>query len=317
MAKDNTKKHRQAKKKASNKASAKVSNSNQQAAVAAVNEETPKQRALKPVSSRVPKVIASIPAALRKWNGWLSLVYALEGLAIVLLSKNVTVPLTVQYPSVDTLASEASGHQVISGAAHHLTDINLGWAVAVFLIIFAATRFVMGGLLRNPSEPNTSRGIASLRWVGFGMGGAVMVATIALLSGINQAYSLALLMLSVFVGCLLMLGTEVLVDNNQGIKTRFSKFMYNLAAACMAAPWVVFAITIIGALAWHGHISGYMYSVYGCTALLFFAILLAAKFRLNRQGRWADGLYTERGYTILEFLLASLLAWQIFVGALR
>jgi hypothetical protein len=157
----------------------------------------------------------------------------------------------------------------------------------------------------------------SLRWAGFGMGGAVMIATIALLSGITQLSSVLLLMASVLVGSSLMFAAEVVTTNNRGTKTRFANFMYVLAVCGLAAPWVIFATAIAGALIWNGHIDGYMYSVYACTGLLFLAMVLAANFRLKRQGRWADILYTERGFTILEFLMATLLAWQIFVGVLR
>jgi len=79
----------------------------------------------------------------------------------------------------------------------------------------------------------------------------------------------------------------------------------------------VFAVGAAGAALWNGHLPGYMYSIYGCVALLFFGTLLATYFFFARQGRWADPLYAERSYMLLEILTASFLAWQIFAGVLH
>jgi len=60
-----------------------------------------------------------------------------------------------------------------------------------------------------------------------------------------------------------------------------------------------------------------MYSIYGCVALLFLGTMLATYFYFARQGRWADPLYAERSFMLLEFLTASFLAWQVFAGVLH
>ncbi len=314
MAKDNSKKNKQTKKKAPRKvsSSSKVNDNKANSVQAAEPKWTPVVE-----TDTIQETAAPAANKFKRWNSWLAVVYALQGLAIVLFGTQVMMPIMVQYPSVDTLASQAAGQQVIGSAAHHLTDINLAWIVAIFLIVFAAVRFVMGGLLRTSGGPSTARGISCLHWGGFGMGGAVMMLAIALLSGIYQISSLLLLMGSVFAGSMLMLTAETLVINNSGVRTRLSKSMYWLAVGGIFAPWVIFATTLTGALTWNGYTAAYMYSIYACTFLLFVALALAVGFRMKGQGKWADAMYAERGYTLLEFLAATLLAWQIFAGVLR
>jgi hypothetical protein len=45
--------------------------------------------------------------------------------------------------------------------------------------------------------------------------------------------------------------------------------------------------------------------------------MLATHYRLKRQGKWADGLYSERGYMLLTVVTVTLLSWVIVVGALK
>jgi hypothetical protein len=43
---------------------------------------------------------------------------------------------------------------------------------------------------------------------------------------------------------------------------------------------------------------------------------LATHFRIRSKGRWADGYYTEGAFMTLGFVAMSVVAWQIFAGAL-
>jgi hypothetical protein len=45
-----------------------------------------------------------------------------------------------------------------------------------------------------------------------------------------------------------------------------------------------------------------------------FAIVQWLQYRA--KGKWADYLYGERRYIVLSFVAKSLLAWQVFAGAL-
>ena len=254
---------------------------------------------------------------LKKWNYWLAALYAAQAVAIVALGSKAAAPITVQYPSVDTLASEAAGHQVISGAFRQLFSMEFGWMVATFLIVFATLRYMAGRKTRVQDQPGADRATSAMRWLSFGLGGGLVVATIALLSGIYELGTLLLLFASTVVSCALAFAAEVVIDKNKGMWTRLARLLGNLSVVGLVVPWVVFAMAAIGAAMWNGHLPMYMYSIYGCVALLFLGTMLATYFYFARQGRWADPLYAERSFMLLEFLTASFLAWQVFAGVLH
>jgi hypothetical protein len=323
MATEKTKQKSSVKKKTATTTAKTVGKAKSTAAVTKKNIVTPATEAIVKATDTVIQAKATSSKSieplsrLKKWNAWLAALYLLQGLVIVTLAAKVTAPVTANYQAVDTLASEANGHQVFALATRHLFDIQIAWVVAVFLIVMGVTHLLAASAFRPRFEAAVSRGVNELRWIGLGLAGGVMTVAIALLSGISQVSTLLLLFASVAAGSFLALGAEKAVANNGGKKTRFAHALCSLAAVGVLLSWLIFGGHLLGALIWDGTIPGYMYGLYACMALLLVALLLATHFRLKRQGRWADGVYTERGYMLLGFITASLLAWQIFAGVLQ
>jgi len=81
-------------------------------------------------------------------------------------------------------------------------------------------------------------------------------------------------------------------------------------------PWAVLALGALGAMLWNGHIPGNVYMMYATTLVLFGCWVLASHFRIIGRGRWTDVLYAEKMYMFLSLAVATVLAWQIFAGAL-
>jgi hypothetical protein len=269
-------------------------------------------------AAAVKPVTVSTPASkLARWYKWLGLIFFVEGLAVVVLNKAITAPITVQYPAVDALASESNGHQIIALASRHIADVHLGWVVALFLIVFAAISLALASAYRAYIEVSVKRGVNAFRWLALGVGGGLMVGAIALVSGVSSIALLLALFGATLLGSLLALAAETVVANNDGVKTRFAHVLCGLAVVSSLFPWVVFALGVVGAAMWGGHIPGYLYSIYACQFVLFIAMLLATHFRLKRQGKWADAAYTDRGFLLLTFIAATLLAAQIFAGVLK
>jgi hypothetical protein len=304
----------------SSSAKAKAKNVN---AAAKVKSEKPAVTAaadkpVKAVKSAPVKADANTPTGkLARWYKWLGFVLFVEGLAVVLLSKSVTAPITLQYPAVDTLASESNGHRMIGLASRHLADVHMGWVVATFLIVFATVSLMMATLYRKYLDVAAERGVNVFRSLAMGLGGGLMVAAIALVSGISSLAMLVTLFGATLFGALLGLGAEVLVARNGGVKPRLAHFLCGLGIVSALFPWVVFAANVLGANLWSGDIPSYLYSIYACQFVLFGSVLLATHYRLKRQGKWADALYTDRGFLLLSFIAATLLAAQIFVGVLK
>jgi hypothetical protein len=56
--------------------------------------------------------------------------------------------------------------------------------------------------------------------------------------------------------------------------------------------------------------------MYVTTLILFCCWLLAAHFRVTKRGKWVDTLYAEKMYMFLTLATGTVLAWQIFAGAI-
>ena len=50
--------------------------------------------------------------------------------------------------------------------------------------------------------------------------------------------------------------------------------------------------------------------------VLFFSFALNMALQYGRRGPWRDYLFAERSYLVLSLVAKSLLAWQVYAGAL-
>jgi len=233
--------------------------------------------------------------------------------AVVVAGNSASVPLTTQYLAKDVLGTEAAGgSEVLATATRHLADINVSWIVAKFLVVFAALFLLLATVWRKHYEAWLDQGVNKLRWVGFGLGAGSMAVAVAMLSGISDLGYLLLIFAS-----LAILGSLSTVVDLIGPGRRLRKYVIITALGAAALPAVAVGLTLAGALLYGGSLPPYMYFVYGSMLLFVTAFVLACILRLRRRGRWADTFFAERGFMLLGFAAAVVLALQIFAGALQ
>ncbi len=250
---------------------------------------------------------------LRNLSLRLGAVLLVLAIAIVIAGNSSTVPLTTQYLAKDVLATEAAGgKEVLATATRHLADINVSWLVAKFLVVFAALFILLPTVWRKHYEAWLDQGVNKLRWVGFGLGAGVAAAIITALSGISDIGYLLLIFAS-----LAILGSLATVVDLIGPGRKLRKYVAIAALGAAALPVVVIALTLGGTIVYGGNLPAYMYFIYGSMLLFTVAFALAYFLRLRRRGRWADSLFAERGFMLLGFTAAVILALQIFAGALQ
>ncbi|MBX6334065.1 heliorhodopsin HeR [Candidatus Saccharibacteria bacterium] len=250
---------------------------------------------------------------LRNLSLRLGAVLLVLAIAIVIAGNSSTVPLTTQYLAKDVLATEAAGgKEVLATATRHLADINVSWLVAKFLVVFAALFILLPTVWRKHYEAWLDQGVNKLRWVGFGLGAGVAAAIITALSGISDIGYLLLIFAS-----LAILGSLATVVDLIGPGRKLRKYVAITALGAAALPVVVIALTLGGTIVYGGNLPAYMYFIYGSMLLFTVAFALAYFLRLRRRGRWADSLFAERGFMLLGFTAAVILALQIFAGALQ
>lgn len=250
---------------------------------------------------------------LRAWNLRLGLVLVLLAVAVIVFGNSHSVPITTQYLAKDALATEAAhGQTVLATATRHLIDVRLSWIVAKSLLVFGAVFLLAASLVRGRYEAWLSRGVNKLRWVGLGLGGGVVVYTVALLSGVSDVSTLCLVYGSVVLAALLVAAVELL-----GAGRRLRRLLAAGALLAIFVPWLIFVRTLGAVPMWDGSLPVYMYFLYASLTLLLVATGLATYMRVTQKGKWASTLYTEKMFMGLTFLFALLPALQIFAGALQ
>jgi hypothetical protein len=251
---------------------------------------------------------------LRKMNLWLAVAFGLQAVAVVLFGGGKTVPVTSQFLSVDTLASESNGHQVLALATRHLFDVRLTVLAAIFLGLFALACLAIGTVARPLYEAQLQRGSNMARWIGFGLGASFIVVALAALAGVSDIATLMLMVALTVLGFSLAPLAEKFKRVRAG--TVVPHALCGAAVASAAAPWVFLAVSVVGALVWNGHNPVANYILYGTSLVLFACWALASHFRVRDQGKWANVLYAEKMYMFLTLATGTVVAWQVFAGAL-
>lgn len=254
---------------------------------------------------------------LRKWNIWLGALLVLQAVAIIIIGTSRAYPVTTEYLSVDTLASEATGGETLAVATRHLFDARFAWVVVLFMLVFAAAYLLTATLYRKRYERRLQTGMNEARWAMFGAGGGMILVAVGLLSGIYELASLLALFAFMVVGGLAILAAEELARREGEKGSLLAHLLCGVGVAAAVMPLIIIGFTKAGALLFDGKVPGFMYGIYAAVALFFIAVALLTHFRVNRKGAWADAFKTERAYMVLGFAGASVLAWQMFAGALQ
>jgi len=254
------------------------------------------------------------PTSLNKWNVRLAILHALQGLAVLILSKAVSWPVTTSFLTQDSIASKAVGNPVLAPATHTLFNINIAYIVVAFFFMSAIAHAFIATKYRTTYEADLKKGLNKVRWIEYGFSASTMMIAIALLSGVYDFSSLLMIFILVLIMNLMGLAMEMY---NQAAK-KVSWFTYWIGCLAGIIPWVVFAVYVIGATVYgSGGIPTFVYFIYASLFIFFNSFAVNMYLQYAKKGKWADYLYGERVYMILSLVAKSLLAWQVFFGALR
>jgi hypothetical protein len=254
-------------------------------------------------------------AGLALWNKLMALLFAAQAVAVAWLGNATSSAVTTQYVTVDPLATEAAGQQVLATASRHMFDLRISWVVAAGLAVLALSHLALATIYRKRYEAEITSGVSKARWLTIGLAGAVMMLAVAGLSGVHSEALLAFMAGSVLLGAGLADAT-LRMKQSADAKRPLSHAMCVVATVVSLAPWAVLACNLWGVWRYDGALPTYLYAVYGSMFLLTLVTIVAVRWRMQRRGRWADSVYNERSLMVLGFVTASLLAWQIFAGVL-
>ncbi len=246
---------------------------------------------------------------LRIWNIFMGFLHLVQGLLIILLSNDFTLPITTSFLTFNQSMGK------LWPETNTLVNLPFGVMVAVFLFISAVAHFTISspgvfGWYVN----NLKRGINYARWYEYAFSASLMVVLIAMLCGL---YDLgALIMAFALTGVMNLCGLVMEVHNQTTQKTNWTSFLVGCIAGI--APWIAIAIYFFGSLAQSsGGAPKFVYAILPILFVFFFCFAVNMALQYKKVGPWREYLFGERVYILLSLFAKSALAWQVFAGTLR
>jgi Heliorhodopsin len=249
------------------------------------------------------------------WNGWLALLYAVQGAIILVASKTAaSVPITVSYLANDSLLSKVENDAVFSPAVQHLFDLDLSYAVAGLLFVLALAHAI-AALRRRSYEAAVDTASSTFRWVTsfLALGGSVLL--VAILVGVQDIVGLLLLTAFVATSSFVALLAERLVRDRSGVIHK--TFLYRVHFAAYFVPIAALAVYLMASSMYDGTLPAYVNYLFASVVVLSFFLTSILRMQLAAEKKWSDYAYAEKAYLITAFVLVSATAWQIFASVLK
>ncbi len=242
---------------------------------------------------------------LRTWNVVLAAAHAAQGVAILLLANGATIPITWSY--ID--GPPASGSQTTDV----LYDLPFGPAVALFLFLAALDHGSMAApRVHAWYERNLAQELNPARWWEYSVSASLMIVLIAMLTGIRDVAALIALFGANAAMILFGLVMER-VNRPGGRRVDWRPFVYGSLVG--AVPWIVIAVQL-GRGEAQADVPGFVFAIFVSLFVLFFSFAANMALQYLRVGPWRDYVFGERMYLLLSLVAKSVLAWQVFAGAL-
>lgn len=245
--------------------------------------------------------------SLRKLNLIAAGLHLVQGIVVLLLSKNFALPITGNYLQFHKTS------QSLEPTSTTLFHLSLPLIIAVFFFLSAFFHFVIATVYNKRYNQNLRLGINKARWVEYSLSASIMMVAIALLVGIYDFSSLV--MIFVLVAIMNLMGLVMEVSNQTTKKTSWLSYWIGCLAG--AVPWAVVAFYM-----WLGAHEGskaptFVYWIFVSIFIFFSCFAINMVLQYKKVGPWKNYLYGELVYIVLSLVAKSLLAWQVFAGTLR
>ncbi len=245
---------------------------------------------------------------LRRFNAVMAVVHFVQGILILALSNDVTLPIKTNYLNYDTIA------QALTPVSQTLYDLPVAPMIALFFFICAADHFLLAGPLRKWYDTNLGNHINKARWYEYALSASVMIVVVAMLVGIYDV--VALMGVFALTAVMNLFGLTMEQYNQRSEKINWTSFIFGSFAGIV--PWMGIALYLAGAgSTTGGKVPDFVYWIFVSIGVFFFSFAINMVLQYKGVGKWKDYLYGERAYIILSLVAKSLLAWQVFAGTLR
>lgn len=245
---------------------------------------------------------------LRTFNVVMSVLHFVQGIVMLLISSDFSLPVTTAFLGFDRAANKLVPN------VETAFSLPIGPMVAGFLFLSA----IAHALISVPEiydwyVRSLKKGANAARWIEYSFSSSLMIVVIAMLTGIYDVVSL----LAIFFLNMMMIlfGWMMELHNQSTKKTDWTSYWFGVIAG--AIPWVCIAIYLFGAGGGDAKPPAFVYWIFFSLFVFFNVFAINMVLQYKKVGRWKDYLYGERAYIILSLVAKSLLAWQVFAGTLR
>ena len=244
--------------------------------------------------------------SLRKLNLIAGCLHLVSLLAILFLSTDWSLPVRATY------LSDAPGTGNFA-APVELFSLNTSYAVAAFMALSAFFHFFVSSGPIFPKYVNgLKRHINVYRWIEYSLSSSIMIVIILQLNGVTD-----------YVAFIAIFGVNVSMILFGWLQERYSQpgsgDMLPFWFGCIAGvvPWIAIFINMLSPSGPpESSVPGFVFGIVISLFIFFNCFALVQWKQYKAEGKWADYLHGERWYIILSLVAKSLLAWQVFVGAL-
>jgi len=240
---------------------------------------------------------------LRKFNFVMGFLHLIQGIIMLILSNDFTLPITYTTPVFDAAT------QTINPVSQTWFDIRIGPLVALFLFISATAHFLLSTVLYKWYVEKLKNHINPARWYEYSFSASLMIVIIAMLTTIYDFGTL--LALFTLTTVMNLMGLMMEIHNQTTKKTNWTS--YTIGCIAGFVPWVVIFVPLITAESVPDFVIGIFISI----AIFFNLFAINMVLQYKQKGKWKDYLYGERMYIVLSLVAKSALAWQVFAGTLR
>ena len=243
---------------------------------------------------------------LRKLNLAAGFLHLASLAAILLLSNDASLPVNATY------LTEAPGTGNFSDPIN-LFNLNIGYMVAAFLALSAFFHFLISSPAMFPRYVSGLKNhINMFRWVEYSLSSSLMIIVILQLNG--TADYIALLGIFGVNVCMILFGWLQEKYTTPGDGDLLPFFFGCLAGSI---PWIA---TVINLASPKGPTDatppGFIYGIVVSLFILFNCFAIVQWKQYKARGKWSNYLHGERIYIVLSLVAKSVLAWQVFSGAL-
>ncbi|MBP6880763.1 heliorhodopsin HeR [Candidatus Saccharibacteria bacterium] len=244
---------------------------------------------------------------LRKFNLIMAAVHALQGFAILALSKDFSLPVSGSFLSFNQVTRS------LEPANTELFNISLPILIVGFLFLSAVAHLVIATVYNKQYNSDLSKGLNKARWIEYALSASTMMIPISLLVGIYDFMSLA--MIFALTAIMNLLGLVMEIHNQTTEKTNW--LSYYIGSFAGIVPWLA-----IGFYFWLSADQGskpptFVYWIFVSIFVFFSSFAVNMILQYKKIGPWKNYIYGERAYVVLSLVAKSALAWQVFAGTLR